>query len=151
MKHGMHNTKTYHAWENMKARCLNKKHPSFYDYGGRGIKVCEEWNDFEGFYKDMGECHKDLTLDRIDNDGSYNKGNCRWVNRICQQGNRRVSCYLTYRGEVRVLEQWAKEYGIGSGALHNRIFQLGWDIEKALITPLRKIKRKSEWRTRQAI
>ncbi len=145
--HGMHNTKTYHAWESLKARCLNEKSAQYPDYGGRGITVCERWMRFENFYDDMGETPVSLTLDRIDNDKGYEPGNCRWTDRLTQQANRRVARLLTFHGATKTMEQWAKQYGIGSGTLHQRIFVLGWDMERALTTPLRQIKRKSEWLT----
>ena len=147
--HGMHNTRTYHAWENMKARCLNQHHPSFKGYGARGIGVCERWMQFENFFSDMGDCPAGLTLDRADNDKGYEPGNCRWADRLTQQANRRCARLLTIDGETKTLEQWAKRYGLGASAVHNRIFKLGWNVERALTTPLRKIKRKSEWQTQR--
>lgn len=149
--HGMHKSKAYSVWEAMKARCLNPNNPQFKDYGERGITVCDRWLRFEGFYADMGDPPAGLTLDRVDNEKGYEPGNCRWADRITQQGNRRVTRNLTFNGKTQCVEQWAKQYGIGSGAVHNRIFQLGWDIERALTTPLRNVKRKSQWQTRPAI
>lgn len=78
MRSGCH-AKTYYAWNDMKKRCLNPKHKNFNRYGGRGIKVCDEWLSYEGFLRDMGEAPDGLTLDRINNDGNYEPSNCRWV------------------------------------------------------------------------
>lgn len=89
MSHGMHNTPTYHTWENMKQRCLNPKHPSYADYGGRGITVCEEWLSFEGFFASMGKKPKGKTLERVDNNLGYFPENCEWATPLKQNSNQR--------------------------------------------------------------
>jgi hypothetical protein len=96
-KHG-HNkkgqqTKTHKSWTAMLQRCNNPKNTSFKDYGGRGIKVCERWSDFENFLQDMGERPKNKTLDRINVNGDYEPNNCRWATLSEQQRNRR--CKIT--------------------------------------------------------
>jgi len=75
----------------MKKRCLNHSNPRFKDYGGRGIKVCDRWMKFANFLSDMGERPKGLTLERMDNDGNYEPGNCRWATYFDQQHNKRGS------------------------------------------------------------
>jgi hypothetical protein len=89
-KHGMRRTFTYNSWESMKKRCNNKNHIHYDKYGGRGITICNEWDDFVNFYKDMGERpSKKHTLDRIDPNGNYELNNCRWVTWSTQRINQR--------------------------------------------------------------
>lgn len=90
--HGLSDTSEYTAWYNMKARCLKKTHPSYKNYGGRGITVCKEWEDsFLQFYKDMGaKPSPELSIDRIDNSKGYSKDNCRWADYCVQAQNTRL-------------------------------------------------------------
>ena len=86
----MRKHKLYPTWVNILQRCNNKNHPSYKHYGGRGIKVCDEWlESFENFLSDMGERPEDKTLDRINNDGNYEPENCRWATLSEQQLNKR--------------------------------------------------------------
>lgn len=84
-------TTTYYVWAAMIQRCTNPKSGDWYLYGERGIAVCERWRKFENFLADMGEKPDGLSIDRIDNDGNYEPGNCRWATAIEQRHNRRDS------------------------------------------------------------
>ena len=93
-KHGLGNTRLYRIWTNMKDRVVNIKNKSYKDYGGRGITLCNEWLDIHNFYNwalsNGYEENKDLSIDRIDNDGKYEPSNCRWTTRVIQNRNRRI-------------------------------------------------------------
>jgi len=88
-KHGKTGTKNFHIWAGMRDRCNNPNNPAYKNYGGRGIKICQRWNEFKNFLADMGKKPKGLTLDRIDNDGNYEPKNCRWTTRKEQNRNSR--------------------------------------------------------------
>lgn len=120
----------------MLSRCRNPKHVGYKYYGGRGIKVCERWLKFENFLADMGERPLGLMIDRIDNDGDYDKSNCRWVTAIEQLNNRRGVHQLMFRGETKSISQWAKHIGIHTATLFWRIRK--WPLEQALTKPVRR-------------
>lgn len=128
-------TKTYRRWIGMKSRCFNPREPNFENYGGRGITVCHEWREsYAVFLADMGECPAGMTLDRIDVNGNYEPGNCRWATPVEQGNNRRNNRLLTYGGKTRTIAQWTSELGFPDTILLNRL-RRGWDVARALTTP----------------
>ena len=88
-KHGHYKTSTYRVWSGARNRCFNPKNKDYKNYGARGISMCERWNKFENFLEDMGEKPINLTLDRINNEGNYEPGNCRWATLSQQRRNQR--------------------------------------------------------------
>lgn len=138
-KHGMVDTQEYHAWNGMRQRCNNKNSPKYKNYGARGIKVCDRWlHSFENFYADMGKCPDGFSLDRIDVNGDYTPENCRWADDVTQCNNRQFNFKVTFNGITETLRYWSEKTGINKSALYLRIHRRGWDVEKALTTPLRK-------------
>lgn len=124
-------TKEYNAWRQLRQRCRSPQHKSFESYGGRGIKVCPRWDSFSAFLEDMGRCPPDHTIDRINNDGDYDPGNCRWAPPIVQQRNKRTSVYLEHGGERLHLKEWAARTGLTYGTLYQRM-RKGWSSSEIL-------------------
>ena len=138
-KHNMAGTRIYHLWAGMRARCENEKFKFYFRYGGRGIKVCDEWKDFVNFYEwaKSNGYRDDLSIDRIDNNGNYEPSNCRWITLSQQQRNRRSNRLVTYKGETRCLKEWCEILDMSYTAVHKRL-KAGWTIEDALTIPTLK-------------
>ena len=135
-KYSVHDRRLYHSWKAMLRRCEDEKNKYFYNYGGRGIKVCDEWHDFETFAKwAIGHGYSnELTIDRIDNNGDYNPYNCRWSTKIEQENNKRTNRKVTIDGAEKNLCQWCRQFGINPITVQSRL-RLGWDVETAIKTP----------------
>jgi len=118
-------SRTYVSWSGMLQRCLNPKSHKYNRYGGAGVTVCKEWLTFDGFLADMGERPEGKSLDRIDNDKGYFKGNCRWATSKEQMANRRRNIRVTYKGEAIALSLLAHKLGIHRDTLAFRI-RSGW-------------------------
>lgn len=141
-KHGLFGTATWGTWVSMVNRCRNPKYASYRAYGQVGITVCDRWLDIKNFYEDMGPRPPGTTLDRIDNDGNYEPGNCRWATAKVQTRNRACTVRLEFRGEVKAISDWCDELGISRGAVYQRL-RAGWSDEQALTTPIRYRPRRS--------
>ena len=128
-KHG-HSTKTvktptYQSWHAMKERCRRSTRDNAHCYAGRGISFDPRWRDFNNFLADMGERPTGRTLDRIDNDGNYEPGNCRWATPTEQTRNRRVTLTFTHEGRTLPIVDWAKELDISYSVAKMRIKRNG--------------------------
>lgn len=130
--HGATGTPLYQRWRAMLDRCENPCHRGWRDYGGRGIKVCNEWHQFEAFARDMGPTFEvGLELDRIDVDGHYEVSNCRWVTHAEQQRNKRSNHLITWSGRTMVVTDWAVALGIKPNTLVYRL-RRGWPLDRAM-------------------
>lgn len=125
-KHGLYGTPEYTAWIEINRRCYNENCSQYMDYGGRGITVSNEWkNDFTAFLKDMGlKPSAEHTIDRIDNDGNYEKGNCRWATRIVQANNTSQNVHYEYAGEKYTIAQIAKKFKMPYATMRMRLLYL---------------------------
>jgi hypothetical protein len=132
-KHSMIGTPEYNAWVAMKNRCRHPRCKGYPNYGGRGIRFCDRWaNDFVAFFADMGPRPSSLhSLERIDSNGHYEPGNCRWATRGEQNRNRRNNVIITAWGRQQVVTDWAREVGIDPKVITKRI-EAGWPAEDAL-------------------
>lgn len=134
--HGMHKSREFKIWSSMKSRCSNPNEPNYKRYGGRGIKVCDDWlESFVKFYRDMGNSNG-LTLDRIDVNGNYEPSNCRWATCKIQSRNKTNNIFYTYNGETLCVSEWLERISMASSTFCNRI-KRGWSFEKSITTPVR--------------
>lgn len=123
--------RTYKVWAGMKARCQCKNNPNYKNYGARGIKVCAAWQTYGGFIADMGYAPYKLTIDRLNNDGNYEPGNCKWATMQEQANNRRNNKTIVVDGVSKTLSELATENGIKPHTLAKRI-RKGWAVDLAL-------------------
>lgn len=132
--HGMSGTSIYKRWGEIRQRCLNINSKAYIHYGGRGIKVCNEWNNFETFYADMGDPPTpEHSIDRIDNDGDYSPDNCRWATNAEQNRNQSTTRLISFRGKTLCLSEWARIVGVARSTLRDRL--KNWSLKQALTTP----------------
>lgn len=145
------------VWRGIKKRCYNENHQAYHNYGGRGIKVCDRWlNDYKQFESDMSPRPNGYEIDRIDNDGDYEPGNCRWVTRQKNSANRRDNVNLTANGKTQSQRAWADELNVASTTISRRI-KKGQDFQwvynhlrynkkqPVLLTANGKTKNQDEW------
>ena len=136
--HGLSGLPEYRAWQTMRLRCTEPSNAAYPNYGGRGIKVCDRWlNSVQAFVDDMGRkpspAHE---LDRRDNNGNYEPGNCRWVLRKVNDRNRRGCRLLDFKGETHALAEWCERLRLPRDTVRKRL-ESGWSVAQALTTPVR--------------
>lgn len=133
-KHGKRHTRLYNIWYDMKRKCYKQNRQDYHCYGGRGIKICDNWlHDFMNFYDwSMVNGYNDtLTIDRIDVNGNYEPSNCRWTDIKTQGNNRRTNVLLTYNGKTQTMMMWAEELNLPYNTVKYR-HQKGWNDEDCL-------------------
>jgi len=135
LKHGQatreRRTREFNIWNNMVDRCRRETNPSYPDYGGRGISVCERWADFKNFFVDMGPAPSPKhSIDRIDVNGNYEPSNCRWATNSEQARNRRNNTIMTVAGETAPQVYFIEKYGIPRETIRSRL-KCGWTDDEA--------------------
>ena len=139
--HGESNTKLYHVYYGMHQRCENKNAQYYNRYGGRGIKVCEEWSGENGYINFRNWAFESgyaegKTIDRINNDGGYEPQNCRWVGTIENANNTSTNRYIEINGETKSIAEWARHYNVPYHLFRGRYVLSNWTLEATLNTPV---------------
>lgn len=137
--HGKSNTRLYGIWEHMRSRCNLPTEPAYPKYGGRGIRVCEEWEDFQKFYEwAMANGYTDgLTIERVDVNGNYEPSNCTWIPLGKQAWNKRETIRVEVDGEIVPLKEACRRLGLPYKAVHLRITRYGMSLEEAFSKPFK--------------
>ncbi|OAV63378.1 hypothetical protein Barb6_03776 [Bacteroidales bacterium Barb6] len=130
----------YRIWHNIKSRCMNKNFTCFNYYGGRGIKICDEWKDDYKAFHDWAMSNgysENLNIDRIDNNGNYEPANCRFSTQKKQNRNTRKNVMIEHNGETKCTSEWAEMHGIEPHVFSTRI-RRGWSFDRAVSKEIRK-------------
>lgn len=139
-QHKWSHTPEHMAWKNLRRRCNTPTSGCFDRYGGRGIKVCERWNDFRNFLADMGpRPSPQHSVERIDNDGNYEPSNCRWATPVEQARNKCTSALISYKGSTRTLVEWCEVLQLRYGTIKER--RRAGLCGDALFRPIRRRKK----------
>jgi len=133
--HGWSKTKTYGIWKSMRGRCRCITDVRYSSYGGRGIRVCDRWNEFDNFLRDMGMAPLGMSLDRINNDGPYSPENCRWADNKTQSRNKSTNCKIEFRGKLMTWAELSEICGVRQQLIRSRVVNNGWTIDAAVTTP----------------
>jgi ORF019 len=137
IKHNESKTRLYKIWVDMRRRCNNPNRKRAKSYYLKGIRVCDEWNNWETFKEwALKNGYDDtLSIERIDNSKNYCPENCKWIPKSEQSKNRDFNNNITYKGETHTLTDWSKKLGINRTTLSGRFIR-GWTVEQAFETPL---------------
>ena len=129
------NERLYRIWRAMRDRCQRKGNDRYENYGGRGISVCAEWQDYESFkrWAVQSGYQEGLSIDRIDNDGNYEPSNCRWASNSEQCNNKRNNHIVEYEGESHTVAEWARITGIPYPTIQSRINRDKLPLEKVFV------------------
>lgn len=142
---GGEETQVYRAWKNMLSRCRAPSSKRYKNYGGRGIVVDPAWEKFETFLADMGEPRNGLeSLDRVNVNLGYTKGNCRWASAKQQSNNKTTTRRVTIKGETKSLTLWCEQTGVNVAAAFARIHKLGWTPADAVTKPVRTMSKRKK-------
>lgn len=135
--HGCTKTPLHRVWLSIRDRCLNKNCKVYPSYGGRGVTICNEWENFEAFqaWAISQSYRKGLTVERVDNNAGYSPENCILATRATQNNNKRNNVVIEYRGEKLNLAQWAKKLGVNRETIKWRV-KAGWSTERIFTTPM---------------
>lgn len=140
--HGLFGHELYQTWANIRDRCENSQCKDFANYGGRGIKVCEEWRDFPKFLADMGERPAGHSIERLDGSLGYGPDNCIWATTTTQNRNKRTNLTIRSGGQEMCASRWAEKTGLAQHVICGRI-AIGWSEADAVNKPVRKYIKKS--------
>ena len=137
--HGKSKTREYSIWEGIQNRCGDNSNEYNKLYFGRGIRVCDRWSKFENFFADMGPApSKKYSLDRINNDGNYEPGNCRWATPIEQANNRRDNRLETIDGVTKTVADWIRHFNANDYLVRGRLRHKNWTLLRALTQPSKR-------------
>ena len=141
-RHGMSHSRLNNIWRDMIRRCDSPNRYAHEYYHDKGVTICDEWrHNFKSFYEwaiDNGYSDK-LTIDRIDVNGNYEPGNCRWVTMKKQCNNKTNNVKITFDDRTHTISEWAEITGIKSSTIRARIINYKWDVSKALTTPVKGV------------
>lgn len=140
-RHGLGHRPEYRIWQNIIRRCREKTHKSYPHYGARGVDICQRWFlSFTSFLTDMGPIPGPMyTIDRLDVNGNYEKGNCVWASRYEQANSTRRNTFITHGGKTMTIAQWARYLNVNPRTISTRLNR-GWSTERALFQPHKSVK-----------